>query len=296
MTDREKTQVEILYDSFEKDIKYIKGFTKRTIETYRECFDRWTKYVGYVLPTDENLTDVIVGMKEKELSDVTINITVRSLNSFFKFLEEKKVIPHLKLKTVKEEKKVMRVFSDNEIASLLKFKPRLQGEWRLYCLMSLIMDTGARISEILSLETANVLLDDLLIKVYGKGRKERFCCISLEMRKIMVSYIKHRKMTVNTPYLFSTRDGKMLDYPNLHRDFKKLCLRVGVNRESIDGLWHSFRRKYAKTYIKNGGDVFALQQTMGHANLATTQTYVGQRELDELKGIHQKTSILSKLK
>jgi integrase len=161
-----------LYDQYEKECRYIKNFTPKTLKTYREIFDRWVKYVGHNLPSAYNLTQFIIGMKEAGLSDVTVNISIQGFNSFLAWLEEKKEISHLKLKKVKEEKKVMRVFTDDEVKKIMSFKLRLRGEWRRYTLLCLLLDTGIRITEALTIEPNNVDLENLLIKVYGKGRKE----------------------------------------------------------------------------------------------------------------------------
>ena len=105
---------------------------------------------------------------------MTCNIYIRSINSFLTWLFENGHIREpLKIKQLKEEKRVRQEYSDAELSVLLSFKPRTFYEWRLYALISLLVDTGVRIDEALTLTQENVDLDNLVLTVHGKGNKER---------------------------------------------------------------------------------------------------------------------------
>jgi integrase/recombinase XerD len=79
----------------------------------------------------------------------------------------------------------MKVFNEDELKKLLSYKPKLRTEYRLYCLICLVLDLGLRIHEVLNLKIEDINFDNLLIKVYGKGRKERVVAMSIEGRKII---------------------------------------------------------------------------------------------------------------
>ena len=87
--------------------------------------------------------------------------------------------------------------------------------------------TGARIDEVLTAQVSNVDLEQLIVKVRGKGNKQRLLPISVEMRKILWVYTTRHRFKVSSDYLFPTRDGNGLEYHNVLRDIKELCGRLG---------------------------------------------------------------------
>ena len=102
----------------------------------------------------------------------------------------------------------------------------------------------------------NVDLDNLQMRVRGKGNKERIVPISIEGRKILCRYAQVRaKYEINSPYLFCTRNGTRIAHRNVRRDIKSVCAYAGVEDPHIHP--HSFRHKFAVTYPK-GGAIYRL--------------------------------------
>lgn len=81
----------------------------------------------------------------------------------------------------------------------------------------------------------------------------------------------------------------------MYRDLRVLMEKLDIDRNSFDGFFHTFRRFYAKQFLKEGGNTIYLKQTLGHSNIATTQRYV-EVEDEDLRRVHKKTSFLSKVK
>jgi len=140
--------------------------------------------------------------------------------------------------------------------------------------------------------------DNLIITVTkGKGKKERIVPMSLDLRKILHRYVaNYRVSKVASPLLFCTINGTALSHRNAMRDFENMLDKVGVSKDSIDHCFHSFRRKFARSYIKNGGNIAYLQHAMGHTTLAMTKHYIGDIPIEDLQMMHQKTSLLGRLK
>ena len=130
----------------------------------------------------------------------------------------------------------------------------------------------------------------MLMKVRGKGQKERLVPFSLELRNLLVRFLKRHKHQLLLP---TKVGGNRVEYHNMRRDFQAVCERVGVSR--VDGCFHAFRRKFAKNYVREGGNVFYLQQVMGHEDIQTTRGYV-EVEVEALQEAHQKTSLLSRIR
>lgn len=273
-----------LFQEFLREKLYLKNLSPKTKKSYGEAF-KWFR--GSEL-SKQGLSSFVVKMREGGLSPVTCNIYIRSMNSFLSWLNENGHIREpLKMKQLKEEKRVKQGYNDEELSRLLSFKPRTFYEWRLYALICLLADTGIRIEEALTIDVHKVDFDNLLIRVNGKGSKERIIPISIELRKILFRYIQQNKCSI----VFHTRSGGRLSYRNILRDFERLCHKVGVPYKSF----HYLRRTFARHYITNGGSLFHLQRVLGHESITTTQRYV-YLNVEDLQETHRKTSILSRLR
>jgi integrase/recombinase XerD len=119
------------------------------------------------------------------------------------------------------------LLSDAEIRALVLFKPTTVGERRTLTIALLLLDTGLRITEALTLERSKVNLNDLLLTVRGKGDKERIVPFSRELRPILFRWLTHPK-SHKGPYVFATRTGSLLSQRNTHRDVLTLAVAAGV--------------------------------------------------------------------
>jgi integrase/recombinase XerD len=279
-----------LFEQFLKERMYISNASQNTLEFYRSSFKCYQKFVaGANVPTKQDLNAFVTGMREQGIKPVTCNTYIRGINSFLTWLYENGYTSEqLKIKQLKCEQRVMKTFTEAQLKRLISFKPVKSTDIRTHTLVLLALDTGCRITELLTLKRANIDFDNLLITVYGKGSKERVIPISLEARKMLYKFIKH-----GSEFVFATRDGHPLMYNNVLRDYKRLLKLAGV--EKCDQSFHSLRRAFAKAYVRNGGNLFYLQQTLGHVDLKTTRGYV-QVDTEALQEAHMRTSILSKLR
>jgi len=300
----EKEKINSLFEQYKKEMLYLRNFSERTLRGYQEVFNRWQKYVGE-MPTEKNLSRFVIGMREAGLNTTTCNISIRGFNSFLTWLKDNGHCPQtftngkpFRLKKLPEEKKTLRVFDDTEIRKILSFKPKGRNDQRIYALVCTLIDTGIRINEALNLELARVDFDNLMITVTkGKGKKERIVPMSLDLRKVLHRYVtNHRKAKFDSPFLFCTLNGTPLSHRNAMRDFENMLEKVGLTKDNIDHCFHSFRRKFARSYIKNGGNIAYLQHAMGHTTLAMTKHYIGDIPIEDLQMMHQKTSLLGRLK
>lgn len=262
---------------------------------YDQTFLKWDKYAGG-MPDKAKLNQFIIGQRAAGNSPVTVNIALRSFNAFLNWAYKNGHLPELKMKKLPVEKKVMRVFDDKHFQRLLSFRPSDSYEHRTMAIIETLADTGLRIQECLTIEISNMDFDNLLMKVMGKGKKERIVPMSLELRKTLYQFIhKHRHTKFTSPYLFCASSGQAVTYRNTYRAVAIIFKRMGLDKSNIDGFFHMFRRKFARSYVKNGGNVLYLQQAMGHSTLEMTKTYVHVED-EELKEMHLKTSLLSRLK
>jgi integrase/recombinase XerD len=279
--------MENLFKEYIREKRYLQNVTNKTISTYEQA---WKRFTGLNLElTKSGIKEFVIKLREAGLSPGGINTYCRSMNSFLTWLHTNEHLPEpLKIKLLKEEKRVLKTFTEAQLKAIINFKPRTPAEKRLHCLLLLLTDTGVRIAECLSLKRGSVNFDDCLITVMGKGNKQRIIPISVELRKSLFLYLKGHKFDL----VFPTKHGTKQLYDNVRRDFYLLMDKLGI--EGFDGAMHAFRRAFAKNYIRSGGNVVYLQHSLGHSTLEMTRKYV-EVEIEALQESHIKTSLLGRL-
>jgi integrase/recombinase XerD len=153
-----------------------------------------------------------------------------------------------------------------------------------------LLDTGARIGEVLSLRVTDINMDDLLVRLDGKGRKQRIVPFSCELRKALHRYISEFNRKPES-LLFATWGETALSRRNVLRDVKTLCRSLGF--EPPARTLHATRHTFATGYLRRGGNVFSLQRVMGHSDLETTKRYAHMTTAD-LQAVHERISLLTR--
>jgi integrase/recombinase XerD len=293
-----------LFEQFLKEKQFLIGISPKTIRSYQQAFKAYQRVLsssgklrdGEPLdtPTKDTLKDFVIGMREQGLSPGACNVYIRSINSFLTWLHENSYVTEpLRLRQLPQPKTVVKVFTEKHVQALIRFKPQNEFERRTHTLICLLIDTGARIDEALTCLVSNVDLDQLIVKVRGKGNKERLLPISVEMRKILWVYLTRYRFKVPSDYLFPTRDGNGLEYHNILRDIKELCGRLGI--EGVRLSPHGFRHFFSCNYMKRGGEIYRLSRLLGHTSVRTTEIYLQSMGVESISEGHRPMSALSKL-
>lgn len=137
----------------------------------------------------------------------------------------------------------------------------------------MLLDTGLRIGEVARLKTDDLHLDKGIIKVLGKGKKDRFVPIGSNSQKVLQRYLfryRPRQNDSQNDHVFLSTDGSPLTENSPKLMFARLAHRSGVKRLHA----HLCRHTFATKFLINGGDVFSLQQILGHATLEMVSHYV----------------------
>ena len=187
---------------------------------------------------------------------------------------------------------MLSILSTEQVKRLIQFKPKQKRQYRPAVLALLLVDTGLRIDEALTLRVEHVDFANLLLKVAGKGRKERVVPFSVELRKILHRWQTHtQKEQLVGDRLFMSRARTALTQRNALRGHYYLLQRLGIPKSGFHRLRHTF----ATNYLQAGGDVVRLSRILGHAQLSTTMRYVHLLTGD-LQLPHQQLSILNRLR
>jgi integrase/recombinase XerD len=206
------------FEQFLRERKYLKSVSPATLEWYRQTFTK----LKIADPTQADLTEFVVAMRESGLAATSVNNRIRAVNAYLRWLGSP-----LKLGKLKEPQRVFSLYSEEDIKKIAKWKPQEPRKWartRAQVLALTLADTGCRVSELLTLRWSKVDFDNLLITVRGKGDKERVIPFSYELRRFLYRW----KQKAKHDLVFGTEQGMMVSPRNAHHALGHLLDNVGI--------------------------------------------------------------------
>lgn len=229
------------------------------------------------------------------LSTMTVNVRIRTLKAFFRWCEGQELVAQspaadIKLQKVDEDK--IHSFTVEQLKTLLAAPDRNTfSGFRDYVIMMTLVDTGLRITELLSLTLKDVDLKEFRITVpwgVAKTRKMRQVPISLRVAKLLAELQRENEdFGPNINHFFYSSYGRVLSPDGFDERLKIYAKDARV--EDVRVSAHSFRHTFALHWIKQGGDPFSLQKILGHSDMSMVRKYVRLSEGD-VKEKHQQFS------
>jgi len=268
------------FAAFIQERRYLKNVSQSTISWYTHAF----KWLPSKSPTEDELKNMVIRMRQAGLKETGCNAAIRAINVYLKWSKS-----GLKVQQLKEPKLILRTYTAAQVAKLVSWRPRGFYERRLHLLVLILLDTGARISEVLTLRVNDLDMDNLLMTLDGKGRKQRIVPFSLELRRTLFRYVKDYERKPEAR-LFATRTGTALGRMQALRRVKWLCSTLGF--DAPPRTLHAFRHCFATFYLRRGGSVFHLQRVLGHSSLEMSRRYANLLT-EDLQAIHERVSLLS---
>jgi len=239
-------------------IKYLRERGKYTVVNKAESKDK---------NHPENRTDY-----KKDVSMTTIANYVRNIKVFFNYLYEvEREIPKNPVESVenpKVQRKVKKILAAEEIKKVLgQFDTAAFHGYRNYTITRLLLDTGIRIGECLSLQPEHFDFKHKSILIKNpKNRQERFVYFSFKSANEIKQWMRYKDRYSESPFLFPTTRGTQLEIRNYEKALREAGERVGVPIHP-----HQLRNNFAKYYILNNGDWFSLCRILGHSSVEVTQ-------------------------
>lgn len=214
---------------------------------------------------------------DEPLSTSTIHGHVRTLRAFSNWLLRENLTETnvaAGIKPPRVVKKVISTLSDEEIFCILHtFNSAISSQNRNRVIFMVLLDTGLRIGELVNLKLTDIQIDEGLMKVLGKGKKERIVPIGNKAQKALQSYLfRYRPQPAYSGIenAFLSTCGTPMTENSVKLMFTKLAHGSGVQRLHA----HLCRHTFATRFLLNGGDVFTLQQILGHSSLEMVRNYV----------------------
>ena len=249
------------------------------------------------LEKDENTKDMKKKAKLKPVSKRSINRKISALRTFFKYLQEIKVIETNKASYInvpKFEKELPNVINRDDLNNLRHVinTEKITGI-RDRLIIELLYSSGLRSIELINLSEFMIDIEEREIRVVGKGDKERITFFSENAKKWLIKYIEEKKKqyaNYTREVLIVNSKGKKLTTRSLRRLISAHAHEAGIEKEITP---HVFRHSFATELLNNGVDIRYLQELLGHSSIAATQVYTHVSK-SLLRDIYMSTHPLSK--
>jgi len=284
-----------------------RGLSVHTLTAYKRDLDQLHEFLKKYFEnsiklqsiTRLYLRDYMRDLSQHGRSNRTLARKATTMKSFFRFCEKNNFIsqnPAANLKIPKFEKKLPKHFTEHEIEDLLNI-PDLNSKFgiRNKAILELIYSSGMRISEVSNCKLRQIDLNEKIIKIRGKGNKERIVPVGKEAAKAVKKYIKIREQFVSKESddtLFLSKSGKVL-IPNELREILERYIMLVAKTKGYSP--HSIRHSFATHLLEHGADLRAVQEMLGHSNLSTTEIYT-HLSLKDLKKVYEQAHPRSKKK
>lgn len=258
-------------------LKYERKLSDNTLKSYQNDLKDFDNYFK------GNLKNITYSDIQKYLTTIqgktsrTINHYITVINSFYTFLVNDNIIkenPCTNIKSPKLEKKLPVFLTEEEVDKLLDINLITPYDYRNKAMLELLYATGLRITELCNLKITDVDINNALVRVFGKGKKERIIPVSDYALSHLETYVKYYRNEILrekiSDYLFISNSKTKITRQGFFKIIKKECNRVGIEKNVSP---HVLRHSFATHLLKHGADLRVIQELLGHEDISTTQIY-----------------------
>ena len=272
------------------------GLSRNTVDAYRRDLAKFQRYLrqrkiddlGQV--TQDTVRSFLDSLYALQLSPVSSARCLSALRGWLRFLHDERVIdgqPAYDIEPARRGTRLPKTLSKREVAALLDVPVSAAPEDRRdRAMLELLYATGLRVSELVSLELAQVNVDVGYLRVMGKGSKQRIVPMGEPAQRLLLEYVQHIRLQLlkhrPSRALFVSRRGTVLTRQAFWKSLRARAQRAGLSRTVSP---HMLRHSFATHLLGGGADLRSVQTMLGHADIATTQIYT-HVERERLKEVH----------
>ncbi|MDD5079328.1 MAG: tyrosine recombinase XerC [Candidatus Omnitrophica bacterium] len=276
-------------DKFMRYMEIEKNYSRHTLLNYRIDLEGFRAFLGQAAIENVDylfLRKYLANLKEKSLGAKSMARHLSALRSFFKFLIREgylKANPILSLSSPKIEQHLPKFLTEDEVSNLIESSiPKDLSGSRDRAILETFYSSGLRISELVGINVDDIDFIGGVIKVRGKGKKERIVPIGDKAIEAVRVYVGKKKK--ETQALFLNKNGKRITDRGVRNIVGKYLRISGAKQGACP---HTLRHSFATHLLNRGADLRTVQELLGHANLATTQIYT-HLTTDRLKSVYDK--------
>ncbi|UCG87384.1 MAG: site-specific tyrosine recombinase XerD [Gemmatimonadota bacterium] len=284
-------------EAFEDYLALESGSSPHTVDNYARDVRRLAAYAvsrGVAAPgtiSPSLVREFIYYLKDLGMAATSIRRQVSAMHTYYRFLVGEGHVqsdPSAQLETPKAWRTLPEVLTVTEVEQLLAApNPDQPLAWRDRSLLEIAYATGVRVSELVGLAVSDVWFDEALVRVLGKGAKERWVPIGRRALGAAAIYAREVRPTLDHGqsegrFLLNVR-GRPLSRVGAWGVIKRCAARAGIEKRVSP---HTLRHTFATHLLEGGADLRAVQEMLGHADLSTTQIYT-HVDRDYLRSVHK---------
>ena len=272
------------FKDFEDYLKFERNLSINTIKSYRSDLNKFeffltktgAKKLSFI---DPEIVREFLYEESKRVNAKTQGRIISTLKTFFNFLVLEKLISDSPIENIdypKIDSKIPLVLSTDEIDKIISSAFSKKHGLRNQAIIEIMYSCGLRVSELTEMKISNIFFDESLIKILGKGNKERFIPLSSIAKKLLYNYIKYNRKKLSydkqsVDIVFLNNRGKKLTRVMVYNIINDAALEAKINKKISP---HTLRHSFATHLIENGADIISIQKMMGHENVVTTEKYL----------------------
>ena len=295
--------METHFHDFLTMLRVERNVSTHTMDAYKRDINQYLMYLGDL--DIKNLSDVksthirdyIRVLSDGGMAPASISRIISSIRTYYRFLSSENILdenPVLLINNPKLPKKLPDVLSEKEISLIINaIQESSQFYQRDKAIIELLYSCGIRVTELCNLEMSNLFIDEDLIRVMGKGNKERLLPLGVRSKKYLDDYIKHSRNShikkSGSSFVFVSRNGNQLTRAMINIILNKWTQASGL-KKSVSP--HKLRHSFATHLLEGGADLRFVQALLGHSDISTTQiyTHIDKHYLKEVYKIHHPRS------
>jgi len=273
------------FEAYQRDLsQYLAFIVEKSVDTLGEI-------------SQMHIREYIRTLNDRGLASSSIARIFSSIRSYHKFLSAEDIIkenPTLVLTSPKAPKKLPEVLSEPEIAAITKaVDESSQFAKRDKAIIEMLYSCGLRVSELCDLKISNLFLNDDMLRIMGKGSKERLLPIGGDAKRYLNDYLTHTRpgllKNTGSSSVFISRNGKQLTRAMVNIILNKWVRASGITKAVSP---HTLRHSFATHLLEGGADLRFVQVLLGHSDITTTQiyTHLDKHHLKEVYKTHHPRS------
>lgn len=272
----------IYIDKYLEYLKIVKKYSDKTILSYRDDLIEYNEFLGNNFKNIIDIDKIVVNnylkyLYEKNLNKNSICRKLSSVRGLYNYLVKEEIITNNYFNSISNPKKDLylpKFLNDNELDKLFEVTSENNPvNQRDTLILELLYATGLRVSELVNIKIKDIDINEKIIKVLGKGSKERIVLYNNHTRDALKKYLDdgyHELNKKNSGYLILNKNGDKLSDRYVRNIINKLVNKAGLN---IKISPHTLRHTFATDMLEEGADLVTVKELLGHESLNTTSIY-----------------------
>jgi integrase/recombinase XerC len=276
-------------------LKHEKNVSPHTERSYLSDLDQFFDFLGttdLAAADHQLLRQFVAHLMKLDVRKTSIARKLSTLRTFFKYLNRQGILPSNPARliaTPRREQRLPSVLTADDAQRLME-APRVKKTedhgigLRDQAVLETLYSTGIRASELIGMNHDDIDHHDRLIRIRGKGRKERVVPVGQKALDVISAYVRSKRTSVELSAVFIGPSGKRLTARTVQRILENYRKKLGLAQKASP---HTLRHSFATHMLESGADLRAIQELLGHASLSTTQRYT-HLNLDSLMDVYDK--------